>query len=60
MNVGSCLRDRSAFTFCQNHQFFYGKLCGIIYGNQECPQFLASIKNATPYASIGIALNNFF
>ena len=44
MDVGSCLRDKSASNAHQNRYVIYGKPYGNIYGNKKCSSFMGEHK----------------
>lgn len=56
MNVGPCLRDRSAFTTRRTTPFSYGMLYGMLYGNKKAHPIWMSITKRNPLYFKKIAL----
>lgn len=48
MNVGSCLRDKSAFTTRQNGHVSYGEIYGKTCGNIKSSPFLDEQNKTQP------------
>lgn len=56
MDVGSCLRDRSAFTTRRTQPFSYGMLYGMLYGNKKAHPIWMSItkRNSLYFKKIAL------